>query len=197
MVKPLLRPDDCDSPQCRNNLQELLRETKTLFRHVEKLETLLVEKSGMTSDELELAKGIRAEYMRAGGTPSFAHLKGLADRLNKEWGIDAAEVPDIPNDQDNMDVDEPVQVSNVSEQVPAPRCSAFALAAGSLVHPQAAIDSALSEVSNVSVHVPAPCSSAPAVATGSSAHPPAAIDSALSPDAGSSPLSATGLGDSD
>lgn len=193
MVEPLLRPDDCDSPQCRHILQELGRETKTLFRHVEKLETLLLEKSGMTSDELELAKGIRAEYMRVGGAPNVAHIKGLAARLDKEWGIDAAEVPEIPNDQDNMDVDEPVQVSNVAVQVPA---------LGSSIH----VPAPGSPVNNVAVQVPAPCSSthvpAPgspvlALTSGSSVLPPAGINSVSSPAAGSSPLSATGLGDSD
>ena len=98
--KILSRPVDCTSNVCASNLQELKRETVKLLHHVEKLEALLLDKSTVTSDDLEFARHIRAEYMALGKTPNELQIKNLSKRLNKEWGgIDVEEDLDILFDE--------------------------------------------------------------------------------------------------
>lgn len=98
--KLLPRPVDCRSEVCASNLQALKRETADLLHHVEKLEVLLLAKSAGTSDDLELAKRIRAEYVALGKTPNESQIKNLSKRLNKErGGLDIEEDLDILDDE--------------------------------------------------------------------------------------------------
>jgi len=98
--KALPRPVDCTSEVCASNLQALKRETADLLHHVEKLEALLLAKSTVTSDHLELAKRIRAEYVALGKTPNESQIKNLSKRLNKERaGLDVEEDLDILVDE--------------------------------------------------------------------------------------------------
>lgn len=94
--KTLPRPVDCTSPLCASNVQELKRETVKMLHHVEHLEGLLSDKAAVTSDHLDLAKHIRGEYMSLGKTPNESQIKILSKRLNQErGGMDVEEDVDV------------------------------------------------------------------------------------------------------
>jgi hypothetical protein len=145
----------------------LLRETKNLFRHVDHLEHLLTEKSAETSDMVELTKSIRAEYASLGRPPNLQDIKNLAARLNKEWA--GIDIEDEgPGRSDNHDDKMDVDQPTGVNDMPQP--------------PHAAAD-----IDLPIIPIPDPHSARETPAGGS---PTQAAPS-------SSPLSASGLGDSD
>jgi len=148
----LLRPSNCTSVDCDQNIRVLLRETTKLLSHVEKLERLLKEKASATAEELDLVRLVRDEYTRLGATPNVSAIKDLAERLSKGHIISSSEDSDnqdvmdtneprvetevIPDNQDVMDTNEPLVETEVNQfQVPAADYPPLSAAADSLYSP--------------------------------------------------------------
>jgi hypothetical protein len=182
---------DCDSKTCQRNLLELKRQLKNLLSHVERLEGLLLEKSGTTSDELELAKRLRGEYMTLGATPKISDVKRLSKRLDKEWGgIDLDEASETSSGHDDMDVDEPVPITHYPMDEPSSNLPPDAVPPHDLT-----LDVPSSHPSTDARSASPPRSLQHAIS--GSPNPPAALYQSQAPADASSPISSTGLGDSD
>ena len=182
---------DCNSKTCQQNLLELNRQSKNLLSHVEKLEGLLLEKSGTTSDELELAKRLRGEYMTLGATPKISDVKRLSKRLDKEWGgIDLDEESETSSSHDDMDVDEPAPITHYPMEEPSPN-----LAPDAVPSQDPTLDVPSSHPSTDARSASPPHSLQHAFS--GSPNPPATRYQPEAPADASSPISITGLGDSD
>jgi len=107
----LLRPSNCTSVDCDLNIRTLRRETTKILSHVEKLEHLLKEKASATAEELDLVRQVRAEYARLGATQNATAIKDLAERLSTGHIIGSIE--DSEN-QDVMDTNEPLVETEVT-----------------------------------------------------------------------------------
>jgi len=189
----LSRPEDCHSKACQQNLLELKRQSKNLLRHVERLEALLLGKAETTSDELELVKRLHTEYMALGATPNLSNVKQLSQRLDKEWGgIDLDEDFDTAGGHDDMDVDEDEPAPSTHHPVPQlppnlpPDAPSTQNPPLDVLFPQ-----------HSSSNTRSPKNPSPEHTGSQSPQPPAAVSRQQSPADASSPISVTGLGDSD